>query len=174
MASGAARATVVAAALTATAGISLILYGVARDDLACALGGASVTTVTLTLVTLTAIRRWITDTQAERSRLAESIRSATDERTRYIAAQASIEMERQRLSRDAAADRAQTHAVLAAERAKMQDDFDDQRAQLVCDTLEAGVELMRKHKAAEATQERARVIAFPKQEGERARSRDVR
>lgn len=172
---GTTRATTAVAALTAAAGITLGLYGIAQDDLAYALGGASLTTLTLTLLTLTAIRRWITDTQAERAQLAEAIRSATDERTRYIAVQASVEMERQRLSRDAAAERAQTAAILVAERAKMRDEFDDQRAQLVCDTLEEGVKLLQKHKAAEDTQhERARVIAFPRQETERARSRDVR
>ncbi|MBW5420246.1 hypothetical protein GKQ77_01505 [Streptomyces sp. BG9H] len=145
-----------------------------QSDVAHTLGGVCFTMIALTLIILLAIRQWITDTHAERARLAEATRSATDEHARYITAQAVVEMERQRLTRDAAADRAQTLTMLAAERAAMQDAFEEQRAQLVSDALEMGAKMFRDHAANDATQHgHARVFEFPKQETERARSRDV-
>ncbi len=171
MATRVTRTTSATAAVAAAAGIALTTHGVAQESAPHALGGVAFTMIALTLLILLAVRRWIIDTSAERTRLAEATRSANDERTKYIAAQTAVEMERQRLTRDAAADRARTLALLDAERAAMQDAFEEQKAQLVADTLEVGAKLFRDRAAGEqARHDHARVIEFPKQEPTRARS----
>lgn len=171
-----ARTTAVAAATVLAAGITVILYGIARNDLARSLGGACLSITALTLIALVAIRRWVTDTEAERARLAEDSREAQNEKTRAIAAQAALEMERQRLARDAAADRARTAAILRAEREAMRDQFEEQRAKLASDAFATGVRMERSGALEpESEHDRAQVIGlFPQQERERARDAGAR
>ncbi|MFB6787627.1 hypothetical protein ACFCWT_13220 [Streptomyces olivaceus] len=117
----------------------MIIYGLFRHDLAWALGGACLTMPVLTLVALVAVRRWIVDTRDERRALAAAQRQAEGERTRYIAAQAALENEQGRLRRDMAAERAQINARMAAEREALTIEFEERRATLVCETMEATV-----------------------------------
>ncbi|MEV0114622.1 hypothetical protein AB0H77_15420 [Streptomyces sp. NPDC050844] len=152
----------------------LIIHGVAHKEPTGTLAGACLGMMVCAGVGFVSIRRWTTDTRVERARLADAVRDAESERTRYIAAQAAMEMERQRVARDAAADHARTAAILTAERAAMADQFEEQRAQLVSETLEVAFKLARSNTGEETHEhERARVINFPQQQAERARSRDA-
>ncbi|MFJ9234093.1 hypothetical protein ACIRJ3_03800 [Streptomyces anulatus] len=137
------RATAAGAALITSAGLSIVLYGIVAEDLPRTVGGAIFTMTALTLIALVLIRRWITTTAAERQRLGDAVREADAERMRYVAAQAALEVERSRLRRDAAAEREQVNARLAAEREAMSTQFEEQRAELVCTTMETTVQLYR-------------------------------
>lgn len=170
------KATATAAAAVMAGGIAVILYGVIRDDLSRSLGGACLTMTALTLIALIAIRKWTTDTGEERRILAAAQRETQSERTRYIAAQAALENELNRLIRDAAADRARGHVALNSEREAIHQQFEEKRAQLVCDTLAIAVGLVRGTTDDHARAENNVVIQFPTQQpeqtGERERSRE--
>lgn len=125
------------------AGFALVLLGVTLDDIARCLGGAVVIMTAAILLFLTQVRRWTTDTQAERNRLADATREARAEHMRYVAAQAALTIERQRIHRDAAAEREHNAARLAAERKAMRDLFEDERETLICKTMESTVNLVR-------------------------------
>ncbi|MEI5100371.1 hypothetical protein RB200_19815 [Streptomyces sp. PmtG] len=152
-----------AGATIMAAGLAAILYGVLRDDLARSLGGACLAMTALMPMALIAIRRWITDTSAERAHLADALRQAQDERTRYIAAQAALENEQGRLHRDLAADRARTAAMLIAERDGMQDEFEEQRAQLISETFEVAVDMERRGLLKPTDPSKGNLIRFPGQ-----------
>lgn len=96
----------------------------------------------LTLLVLTCVKRWITTTQAEREQLAAATRAADDERLRYMAALASVDLERQRVRRDAVAEREQNLVRLQAAQTAMRERFEQERAQLICDTFETAVQLV--------------------------------
>lgn len=156
------RATAVSAAVVMAAGMAVVLYGVAKNDLARSLGGACLTMTAVTLIALVSIRKWTTNTDAARSRLSDATREADNERTRYIAAQAALEVERQRVQRDAASDREQMAVRLASEQAAMQEQFEDDRATLVCETMEQTVLMYRAGAFDPPSQhDRGRVIGFP-------------
>jgi hypothetical protein len=163
------RTTVTAAAVVLVTGIAAILYGLIRGDPTHSIAGVGLTTTALTVTALTAIRRWVTNTTAERRQLADATQAARDERDRYFAAKAVLENDQQRLMRAAAADRAHAAATLIVEREKMAAEFEEKRAALVCETLTAYADLMRSHKR--KPPERSSVIPFPTQQPERERSR---
>jgi hypothetical protein len=167
------RATAISAAVVLAAGVTIILYGVVRDDLPRALGGACLTMPAMTLIALVAIRRWVTDTSEARRLLAASIREAQAERSRYVAAQAALENEQGRLTRDAAADRARAAAAAIAEREALHQQFEENRAQLVCETFELAFEMARRapDEHARAEDKRDVVIQFPTQQQEQAPAR---
>lgn len=168
------KATAVAATAVMTVGIGIILYGIVRNDLARSLGGACLTMTALTLLALIAIRRWTTDTQVERRQLADSTRAAEVEHTRYIAAQAALELERGRVLRDARTERDRMEVQIKAAHAAMRERFEQDRAKLICDTMETTVQLFRTGAFDPLPAEHARgqVIDFPHQaapEGQRVR-----
>jgi hypothetical protein len=171
------RTTVTAAAAVLVTGIAAILYGLIRDDPTHSIAGVGLTTTTLTLIALTAIRRWVTNTADERRQLAEAVQAAQREREEYFALKAVLENDQQRLMRAAAADRAHAAATLITEREKMAAEFEEERAALICQTLTEFAELMRSHKQKQP--ERGSVIPFPTQqpaqapERERSRAHDV-
>ena len=172
-----ATAITAAAVMLMLAGMSVILYGVIRSDLARSLGGACITMPALVLLALVAIRAWITDTRDERRVLAAATRETQAERSRYIAAKAALVNEQGRLNRDVASERARLTATLIAEREALAAEFEEKRAQLVCETMTEAWELFRKAERAEhARPSRGDVIQFPTQHGERqperARSRE--
>jgi succinate dehydrogenase/fumarate reductase flavoprotein subunit len=163
------RTTVTAAAVVLVTGLAAILYGVMRGDPAHSTAGVGLTATALTLVALTSIRRWVTNTTDERRQLADATQAARDERDGYFAAKAVLENDQQRLMRAAAADRAHAAATLIVERGKMAAEFEEKRAALVCETLAAYDDLMRSQK--QKPPERSSVIPFPIQQPERERSR---
>lgn len=156
------RATAVSAALIMTGGIAVVLYGIIRADIARALGGACLTMTALTLIALVSIRRWTTNTQVERQRLADATRDAEIERTRYVAGQAALEMERERVLRDAASEREQVAARLRNDQATMRNQFEDERATLQCESFEAGASMaLRGLFDRPAPSAHGKVVSFP-------------
>lgn len=145
-----ARGILVASATTLTTGIALTAAGLITADSAESASGASVIILALAMIGLTVLHRWITDTSAERGRLATALTAATAERDRYIAANAAVEAERSRVRRDAASMASQQRAQLAVEREQMQNAFDRDRERLATDAFRTG-----------AMMERAGLLAEP-------------
>lgn len=142
------KATVRASAVVITGGLGVVVAGIVRNEPARAAGGACFTITALTLIALTLIRRWITDTSADRERMRtdlaaerERLRAdecvATGERVKYLAAQAALGVERDRMRRDRAADVEGVAAQLAAERERLSDQFEEARNQVVQEASEA-------------------------------------
>lgn len=161
--------TTTAAVVMAT-GLAAILYGAGQGDPSHSITGVGLTTTALTLIALTVIRRWVTDTAAERSRLAEAVQAAQDEREKYFALKAVLENDQQRLMRAAAADRAHAAATLITERERMAAEFEEKRAAMICEALNEVADLMRSHK--QKPSERSSVIPFPTQQPDRAQERE--
>lgn len=156
------RMVAVGTCIVLTAGLGIVLIGIVRNDPARAAGGACLTITTLTLIALTVIRRWITDTAAERTRHLDAARAAHDERVRYIAAQAALSVERDRMRRDSAVETARLKAQLAVEREALQDQFDAERGRLICESFQAGA-LMQESGALNApSPSETGVIQFPR------------
>ncbi|WP_328721789.1 hypothetical protein OHT52_21360 [Streptomyces sp. NBC_00247] len=171
------RTTTLVAAVITTLGAALMTYGITVGDTARCLGGVGLTMPALTFIALVAVRRWVTDTSRERASLADAQRAADAERMRYVAAQAAQLAEAQRLRRDVAAERAQLAARLDAERAAMQDVFEEQRATLVSETMETTVQMLRDGAfVAEQTEDHghAKVMQFPLQQAARPRPEATR
>lgn len=157
-------------------GTLLIFHGMIRHDLPRSLGGACLAMTALTLIALGAIRRWVTDTSDERRILAATQREAQGRKDTYLAAQANLENEQSRLSRDMAAERANLAARLKAERQAMTEEFEERRAALIAETMEATVRMIQGGKMAPAQARTGNLIQFPEQHparaGERERSRE--
>ncbi|MGC4946229.1 hypothetical protein ACLQ2N_08480 [Streptomyces sp. DT224] len=170
------RATAVCAALITSAGLAIVLCGIFTHNLKTSIGGAIFMMTALTLVALVAIRKWITDTSAERNRLNTAVREAEADRIRYVVAQATLEGERTRLRRDVTAERELLAARLDSERTAMQNAFEEEKNQLVCDTVEATVAMVREGLLDPAAPRStyARVIGFPSPAHQRAAEEPAR
>jgi hypothetical protein len=159
------------AATLFAAGLTVVTLGIIESNPARSAGGACLTITGLTFFALAVLRRWITDTARERERHLDAARALQDEQTKYIAAQAALELERERVRRDAAAEHQQNIARLQAEREALEDQFEDKRAQLICETFETAVRMERAGLLDDEPQqhETARVIGlFPQAARERA------
>ncbi|MFD5058209.1 hypothetical protein [Streptomyces sp. NPDC058394] len=172
------RTTVVSGAIVLAVGLAIVLWGVITNDIARSVGGVCLTMTSLTLSACVAIRGWVTDTSAERARLGDSQRETDADRMRYVAAQAALEVERQRLQRDAAAEREQLTARLKVEREAMRTSFEEQRAKLILETFETTARMVIHEKLFDQEQAptpgHGRVIEFPEQPArEQARERGV-
>ncbi|MEU0991078.1 hypothetical protein [Streptomyces sp. NPDC005953] len=148
---------------------ALLTHGATIDSLPTCLAGLALTLVALTSLVLIFVRHWTSDTRAERARLGEATRDASAVSARYLAAQAALDSERQRLLRDTAAERERCKAQLEAERAALLQEFEESRARIACEAFEAAVVIWRKGIPKEA--QHAKVIGFPTQERERERER---
>lgn len=169
------RTTSIAAAVVMTLGLIIVVYGIVVGDLARSLGGACLTMPALMLLALIAIRRWTTDTTQERANLAEAQRATDEEHMRYVAAQAALLTESQRLQRDAAYEREQLKARLAAERAAMQEALEERRATIMCEAMEATVKmLLDGDLTAEPSKTHGKVMQFPTQLPARPRQESAR
>jgi hypothetical protein len=156
-------------------GLSIVLYGTLRDDIARTLGGTCVTLTALTAVALILIRHWIVDTSEERRVLGAAQRAAQAERARYFAAQAALENEQGRLNRDMAAERAALTTRLKAEREAMAAEFDERKSSLIAETMEATVLMFRDGKLAPDNPVQSKVIQLrdhQQRHPERERSRE--
>jgi len=157
-------------------GLLVVLHGTLRSNLAHTVGGTCLTLVALTGIALILIRRWIVDTSEERRILAASQREAQNQKTTYIAAQATLEVEQGRLTRDRALQVRADAARLTAEREAMVAEFEEKRAALVSETMEATVRMIRGGKLTPPAAAESKVIQFPHQhpqhQPERARSRE--
>jgi hypothetical protein len=137
-----ARSANIAAAASLITGLGIAGYGTLTDDLARTVAGSCLLTIALLLAALLSIRGWIIDTQSEREALARAISNADDERVRYVAGLAALEMERQRVLRDGAIEREQNLAHLKAARAALREQFEEERTRLICESLETAVKLI--------------------------------
>lgn len=145
-------------------GIGLTLHGVWRDQPAHSLAGVVLSMIALTVIILTTVHHWVTDTSTERTALAAAQREAQAERARAFAAQAALENEQGRLYRDLAAERAAIRGRLEVERAAMQQEFEDARSQLVADAMETLASWVVGGKVCPPTRETGNLIRFPKQQ----------
>lgn len=166
------RTTAAAAAVILIAGVGVIVVGVVTNDFARSLGGACLTMPALTLFALVSIRRWVTNTAAERARLAQATREVEDERLRYVAAQAAQEQESARLRRDAAAEIQQAKARLDVERVAMEAEFEERRNALICKTINDTVVEIINGRLAPPAPTHGRVIDFPGQLADREQARE--
>lgn len=162
------------ASVAMAGGLAAVLYGTLRADLARALGGTCVTLTALTVIALILIRRWIVDTSHERQCLAASQREAQNQKSAYIAAQAALEVEQGRLTRDRAVQLRADAARLKAERAIMEEEFEEARSALIQDTMEVTAQLLRGGKLTPGSPTKSTVIQFPRQhpQTELTRSRE--
>lgn len=143
------------------AGILLATSGAWTGHPPVTVTGQCLTVGSLTLIALTVIRGWITDTSAERARLLASVRQADETRGQYIAAQSALASERDRMRRDADYEAAACAALLATERTKMQDEFDEQRAEQICQTFEAAFKMFQAGICKSPRRGTRAVIPFP-------------
>lgn len=156
-------------------GVTTTLYGAARSNPAQSLGGVCLTMIALTVIALFFIHRWFTNTSEERHTLAVATRAADDERNRYISLKAALENEQGRLSRDMAAERAALAGRLVTEREALSTEFEERRASLISETMEATVRMFHNGKFAPEVQRTGKLIPFPEQQDrapERERSRE--
>lgn len=156
-------------------GTALALNGIARDQASQSLSGVGAVMTALTMIALLVIHKWVTDTRAERSLLAAAQREAQEEWARCTAAQAALASERTRMRRDLDAEQAALLERARVERAALEAEFEDQRASLICETMEATVRMFHNGKFAPNARCGGTLIHFPLQqakEQERSRSRE--
>ncbi|MGY6019524.1 hypothetical protein [Streptomyces spinosirectus] len=157
-------------------GLAMIVHGLIRNDVTRSVAGACLTIVSLTVIALALIRRWIVDTSEERRILAAAQRVASAERTRYIASQAALANEMGRRNQDLAAERASNAARLKAEREALRAEFEAKRGDLIAETMEATVLMMQHDKLTPGKTTTGTLIQFPHQmaqrQTEQARSRE--
>ncbi|MEE4598285.1 hypothetical protein V2J94_41690 [Streptomyces sp. DSM 41524] len=89
------------------------------------------------------MRTWVTDVSSERHHLQLAARDLDTERTRYIASQAALQEERGRMRSDLASVHAQTRQELERERETLRQEFEDQRGELIRETFEETVRMVR-------------------------------
>jgi hypothetical protein len=174
--SGRIKTLAAAAAVAVLAGLAATLYGLVYDDLPRSIGGLGLTIIGLTVIVLITIRKWVTDTRAERQLLAASQREAQSQKSQYFAAQAALEIEQGRLRRDLDAERRAIAVLLKNEREALARDFAEQRATVIAETMEATFHMFRGNKFAPTQATTGNLIDFPRQHperrSERARSRE--
>ena len=177
---GRTRNTAAAAALAGIGGFAVTLHGAYRNQPAHSLAGVCITMIALTALILIAIHKWTTDTSTERAVLAATQREAQSRKDQYLAAQAALEIEQGRLARDAAVARRRMAAELIKEREAIRAEFEEKRADLICEPTEATVLMFLDGKLApDRANAAGRLIRFPDQsqsaratERERGRSRE--
>ncbi|MGW1840871.1 hypothetical protein [Streptomyces sp. NPDC002067] len=155
------RATIIGA-IGITAGAAVIAAAMRYDKAATAVAGVAVILLVLTWLVMVYLRRWICDTTAARERY-DATRSDLDaERRSYVAFQAALQGERDRLRAELAAGRAALEERLRIERERLAQEFDDQRAELIRSTFESAVDLVQRGLLdAPAAEAGARVIRLP-------------
>lgn len=138
-----ARGILVASSIALAAGLATTAAGLLTNDTARSATGASTIVVALAVLGLAALRRWITDTTAERNRLTEAREAADAERERYFAALAAVDAERLRVRRDAAVMANRQRAQLAAEREQLHQALERDRERIVTEAFQTAVQMER-------------------------------
>ncbi|MGW3144902.1 hypothetical protein ACWDG1_09510 [Streptomyces sp. NPDC001177] len=133
---GGTRATATAAVTLLLGGLALTLHGVWRDQATHSLAGLVTCMIALTVIILTVIHKWVTDTSTVRTILAATQREAQAKHDRYLTALAMLENEQARLYRDLASERAANNALLKTERAAMEEEFELARAKVAGEAME--------------------------------------
>lgn len=133
-----ARGIAAASTITLVAGIATTAIGLIVGDTSKSASGASITIIGLATLSLIVVRRWVTDTAAERGRLAAATTAATNEQTRYIAGLAAVDAERARLRRDATAMARRQVAQLEADRETLRGEFEKDRERISTEAFRTG------------------------------------
>ncbi|MEV6504871.1 hypothetical protein AB0M61_01960 [Streptomyces sp. NPDC051642] len=167
---GGTRNTAAGGATATLGGLAAVVHGIIRNDPAHSVGGGFLALAGLAVLALVAIYRWVTDTRDERRALAATQREAQGRKDTYLAAQAALENEQGRLNRDVAAERAALDARLKMEREAMAAEFEERRAALIAETMEATLLMVQGDKL--APQPSGKVIRFPDQQAERQPERE--
>lgn len=160
---GGTRATICVTAALGLAGLAITSRGILRDNLPSTVGGSCLIFSTVVVGALLLIRKWVSDTTLIRTALTATQREAERERSRYVAAQAALENEQGRLNQDMAEERRRIAASLIAEREAMRTEFEERRATLISETMEATFLMIQNGKFASDTTASGRLIQFPKQ-----------
>lgn len=129
---------IAASTVTLIAGIATTAIGLIVGDTSKSASGASITIIGLATLSLIVVRRWVTDTSAERGRLAAATTAAHNEEARYMAGVAAVDAERARVRRDATALAQHQLTQLAAEREKLRCEFDADRERISTEAFRTG------------------------------------
>ncbi|MEU9000477.1 hypothetical protein [Streptomyces sp. NPDC048551] len=162
-------AAVAGAAMTFSAGV--VAYGIADSNITAATGGGLVALAAAAMMSLAKMRAWTVDTSAERRQLAEALRQAQNEETRYVAAQGAQAEEHRRRLRDLEGDRARFEQHLIAAKAALEEQFEANREALIVESMELGIRLYRAgllKAPAEAAE--AKILRLPGQQPTRERA----
>ncbi|MFI1562132.1 hypothetical protein ACH4ZX_03560 [Streptomyces sp. NPDC020490] len=171
-----ARVLAGATGLVMLGGLAISIHGILRHDVAHSVGGTCLTLTAFTTLALVLVHKWIVDTREDRRLLAAAQREAQAQRSTYQAAKAALESEQGRLTRDAAAERAKLAVQLKAEREALHREFEERRAELISQTMEATVRMFHNGRFAPGESATGNLIPFPQQQPEgkpeRERSRE--
>ncbi|MFB7285498.1 hypothetical protein [Actinacidiphila glaucinigra] len=169
------RAISTATVVAFAAGLAVVLWSIWESRAAHAAGGAVIAMTAALVHALNLIKRWVTDTTAERNAALSTIRAAEDERTRQVALQAATTVERDRLRRETTACLQRAATQVEAERRKLQAKFDADHDRMLAESLETAFLMIKNGILAEPDRRRT-VVPFPTQhpvDSDRARGRDV-
>lgn len=156
-----ATATKAFSGLAAAVGGGAALHGAYTDFNPHTISGMMLLLAASTFLILSRVRAWIGDNRAERERLRDEGDKLADQRTRYFAAQAALECERDRIRADLRASQIAAEQTLADERDAMQQEFDDKRAELTRSTFQTAVEMVQDGLLEPGETTGARVIPLP-------------
>lgn len=165
--------TVVIAVALFLLGASLTALGAVTDSLPRTITGITAAISSQIAFSLCMVHRWTTNTAAGRAALHDATVRAEREHAKYLAAQFALEQETERVHVDGIAAAARVDQTLKRERAAMQQQFDDQRGELICRTAETAISLHLRGLLNTEREHGRVVVPFPSQpEHERARGRE--
>ncbi|MFJ1865480.1 hypothetical protein ACIOD1_12695 [Streptomyces sp. NPDC088097] len=127
------------AAMTFSTGI--LAYGIVDSSIPASVGGGLAGLAAAGMMGLAKLRAWTVDTSAERRQLADSVRQAQNEETRYVAAQGAQAEEHRRRLRDIEGDRVRQEQHFIAAKAAMEADFEARREALIIESMATGIRL---------------------------------
>ncbi|MBQ1122583.1 hypothetical protein [Streptomyces sp. B15] len=130
----------IGATLGICGGAITLAYATATGEIATAIAGGTTAVAALLVLGLVYVRGWVCDTTAARARYDQVSTKLEDERRRYVAFQASLQAERDRVRAEIAASRAALSEQLRIERDRLEQEFEDQRGELMRTSFEAGVD----------------------------------
>ncbi|MEV7389558.1 hypothetical protein [Streptomyces sp. NPDC091215] len=160
------RATTAAATVLLAVGLALSTHGALNGSGAHAMAGAAVTFTAITAIALCMIRRWVTNTSAERARLARAEERAEEKQLKFVALQGALQGENARIKRDLEAERAQGLAALEVRRAALEAQFEKDRFQIETKAFQTGVLFERAGMLEPDAPIPGNLIQFPKQHPE--------
>jgi len=136
------------------AGAATLLTGAAMHAPETAIVGASVLIVSAMAASVHLVLDRLTDTSAER-------RALRDEHAAYVAAQVSIQRDREDVCRALAEGAARTNELLATERATMREQFEQERFEIQAAAYSTAIEHMKNGLLTDHVVRDANVLAFP-------------
>jgi hypothetical protein len=154
------------------AGATFIALGLAGDATPETLAGVVLCISAQMLASMRLIYRWVTDTSVVRASLLLSKQRHDEEAAKYSAGLLAIAAEQDRTRREAIAGARRRDETLKIEREALQAEFEEKRATLVCQAIEAGVRLAQSGKLDEAPARERVVVPFPMQPVDYERARD--